>query len=130
MNITDEGVILATIIKGSDDVKTKKNFYTNNQDEFQVASFNLDKDEVIDRHYHPSQIRTVNKTSEVIIVQEGSIMLTLYSKDLEKVDDVVLNKGDIAILIDGGHELKMESDCKFIEVKQGPYDEHKDKTRF
>ena len=130
MNITDEGVILATIIKGSDDVKTKKNFYTNNQDEFQVASFNLDKDEVIDRHYHPSQIRTVIKTSEVIIVQEGSIILTLYNKGLEKVDDVILNRGDIAILIDGGHELKMESDCKFIEVKQGPYDEHKDKKRF
>ena len=130
MNITDEGVILATIIKGNDDIKTKKYFYTNNQAEFQVASFNLDKDEVIDRHYHPSQIRTVIKTSEVIIVQEGSIILNLYNKDLEKVDDVILNKGDIAILIDGGHELKMESDCKFIEVKQGPYDEHKDKKRF
>ena len=130
MNITDEGVVLATIIKRNDDTKTKKNFHTNNEAEFQVASFNLDKDEVIDRHYHPAQNRTVNKTSEVIIVQEGSITLTLYSKDLEKVDDVVLNKGDIAILIDGGHELKMESDCKFIEVKQGPYDEHKDKRRF
>ena len=130
MNITDEGVILATIIKGNDDIKTKKIFYTNNQAEFQVASFNLDKDEVIDRHYHPSQIRTVSKTSEVIIVQEGSIILTLYNKGLEKVDDVILNRGDIAILIDGGHELKMESDCKFIEVKQGPYDEHKDKKRF
>tara|TARA_B100001996_G_C18641675_1_gene585851 strand:+ start:249 stop:641 length:393 start_codon:yes stop_codon:yes gene_type:complete len=130
MNITNDGILLATIIKKNDDEKIKKNFYTENNAEFQVASFSLDKDEVIDRHFHPEQIRSVTKTSEVIIVKNGEILLTLYNKDLEKVQDIVLNEGDIAILIDGGHELTMNTDAKFIEVKQGPYEEHKDKKRF
>ena len=33
-------------------------------------------------------------------------------------------------LVDGGHEIEILEDSNFIEVKQGPYFEEKDKTRF
>jgi hypothetical protein len=33
-------------------------------------------------------------------------------------------------LFNGGHELRIDEQTQFIEVKQGPYDEEKDKTRF
>ena len=39
-------------------------------------------------------------------------------------------KNDIVILISGGHGFKMLNNCKFIEVKQGPYLIKKDKNRF
>lgn len=42
----------------------------------------------------------------------------------------MLEQGDTIALIRGGHELEMDEDCKFIEVKQGPYDEKTDKVRF
>mgnify|MGYP005698998881 FL=1 len=33
-------------------------------------------------------------------------------------------------LFNGGHEIHIDEQTQFIEVKQGPYDEEKDKTRF
>ena len=39
-------------------------------------------------------------------------------------------KNDIVILLTGGHGFKMLNNCKFIEVKQGPYKIKKDKYRF
>ena len=41
-----------------------------------------------------------------------------------------LSGGDMVALFAGGHEIIIEEQTKFIEVKQGPYDEEKDKTRF
>jgi hypothetical protein len=37
---------------------------------------------------------------------------------------------DIVILLTGGHGFKIVKNCKLIEVKQGPYNESKDKIRF
>jgi len=34
------------------------------------------------------------------------------------------------ILISGGHGLNVKKNTKFIEVKQGPYNESIDKVRF
>jgi len=42
----------------------------------------------------------------------------------------VAKKGNLLALFKGGHGLKVLSDTKFLEVKQGPYDEEIDKTRF
>ena len=42
----------------------------------------------------------------------------------------IAKAGNMLILIRGGHGLKILDDAKFIEVKQGPYDESIDKVRF
>ena len=44
--------------------------------------------------------------------------------------DGLLNKGDIILLIKGGHGFSVIEDVKMIEVKQGPYAGDKDKIRF
>ena len=56
--------------------------------------------------------------------------LTLYDTNLDKVKEVTLSGGDMVALFAGGHEIIIDEQTKFIEVKQGPYDEEKDKTRF
>ena len=33
-------------------------------------------------------------------------------------------------MVSGGHGIKIDDDCKFIEVKQGPYSDTADKVRF
>mgnify|MGYP001177109055 CR=1 FL=1 len=130
MIIKDGDILLAMVISKKDTLEGEKNFFTDNAAEFQVASFNLAKDNNIERHYHPSQPREILKTSEVILVQSGLIILKIYNKNFEEIESVRLSPGDVAILIDGGHELIMEENSQFIEVKQGPYDEQKDKKRF
>ena len=42
----------------------------------------------------------------------------------------MLFKGDVILLAFGGHGFEILEEAEIIEVKQGPYDESKDKTRF
>ena len=42
----------------------------------------------------------------------------------------MLEAGDVALLIEGGHGFEVIEDVEMIEVKQGPYAGEQDKTRF
>ena len=125
----NDGNTLCLIIK-KHEMKEGKEFYTDDTEEFQFASFRLEKDEVIDRHYHYQNTREVKSTSEAIIVYDGKIQLDVYDLDKEFVQSEILVGGDVAILSSGGHALKLLEKSHFIEVKQGPYDEKTDKERF
>ena len=124
-----EDNILALFIYG-EDISKGKNFITENESQFQLASFLLNKDEVIERHFHPNQDRNIKNTSEVLVLLDGSIEVTIYDGNLELVTTQIINSGDTVALISGGHGLKLLKESKFIEVKQGPYDEKTDKVRF
>jgi hypothetical protein len=121
--------LLAAVIKLSD-INTEKNFVTENEEEFQLASFNLVKDTKIERHHHPKQNRQIQNTSEVITVIEGSIEVSIYDENLEFVHKENLVSGETIALFRGGHEIEVIEDTKFIESKQGPYIEDIDKIRF
>jgi quercetin dioxygenase-like cupin family protein len=121
--------LLAIYIKYNSS-QDEKNFVTDDHFEFQVATFNLPKDTEILRHYHPEQKREINGTSEVIVVQEGTMSLDIYSDENTLVESIKLKKGDVVNMISGGHGIKIDDDCKFIEVKQGPYFDEIDKVRF
>tara|TARA_Y100000748_G_scaffold303796_1_gene310233 strand:+ start:953 stop:1345 length:393 start_codon:yes stop_codon:yes gene_type:complete len=130
MNIKDKkGKLLASIIK-KEDMKGEKYFATDNEQDLQVAKFDLKKDTEILRHIHLEQERKILSTSEVIIITKGEMVVDIYSEELEHLYSDSLNQGDILALFGGGHGLKMSSDCRFIEVKQGPYIEEIDKKRF
>ena len=125
----NKGKILAMLID-FDSINEEKYFATDNDNELQIATFNLKKEQEILRHIHPPQDRKINTTSEVLIVLEGEIEFTLYDDDLELCHSAVAKKGNLLVLMSGGHGLKILQDTKFIEVKQGPYDEKIDKVRF
>ena len=56
MEILDKkGKLLAKLIKDKKH-SLDKNFFTEDNEELQVASFNLKKEETIIRHYHPNKI--------------------------------------------------------------------------
>ena len=130
MNIYDKKENLLALIIKKDSSKKEKDFHTKHDSEFQIATFNLKKDEVIQRHYHEKQERNIFSTNEVIILQSGKMLVTIYDLDLKKVEDIILEPGDMIALFKGGHEIQILEDSNFIEVKQGPYFEEKDKTRF
>ena len=46
----------------------------------QLATFNLPKDTVIDKHIHITQERTTQNTSEAIIVIDGMIQVDIYDE--------------------------------------------------
>ena len=130
MNIYDDTDKLLAIIVRNNESDQEKNFVTENNAEFQVATFNLKKDTEILNHYHPFQKREVYLTSEVIVVLEGELTVRIYSDDHKLIESVSLLQGDLVNMISGGHGITVNEDSRFIEVKQGPYIDNIDKIRF
>tara|TARA_B100001250_G_scaffold412175_1_gene442700 strand:+ start:1351 stop:1743 length:393 start_codon:yes stop_codon:yes gene_type:complete len=130
MKITDKNNNLLAEIIRSEEIVDEKNFYTDEKEEFQFASFNLKKDTVIKRHIHNKQERIITSTSEVIVVLDGSIEVEVYDLEKNLEHKSFLKRGDSIALFSGGHGLKANKDSKFIEVKQGPYDPKTDKKLF
>jgi len=130
MKIYDIEENLLAILIRSKDIVDGKNFITDNSNEFQLASFSLGENEVIERHHHPQQSRSILNTSEVLVLLEGQMQIEIYDKKLELVEEIILNTGDTIGFFGGGHGITLTRKCKFIEVKQGPFDELNDKKRF
>ena len=130
MEIKDKnGKLLAMVV---DYISNKENkyFVTDNEAKLQVATFNLEKNDNILKHIHPPQQRNVKTTSEVLIILDGEIEYEIFDEDLEFCQSGIINGGSMLILISGGHGLNVKKNTKFIEVKQGPYNESIDKVRF
>ena len=130
MEIRDKNNKLLAMIFSPNDYKDEKHFLTKDSNEFQIAQFNLDEATEIKRHIHKDQERKINKTSEVIIINEGSLELEIYDEELKLVTKEIVNQGQVIALFNGGHGFKTLSKSKFLEVKQGPYFEDQDKERF
>ena len=129
MKIFDKNnILLALFIKENSNVE--KDFKTDNEEEFQVASFNLKKNTKIERHYHPENERIIKSTSEALIMVNGQVLVTIYDDEKIKIHESVIGAGEVVVFFKGGHELDVQKDSYFFEIKQGPYDEQTDKIRF
>lgn len=116
------------LLKG--EIVDKKYFATENFNEMQLASFNLEKGEEIVRHHHPDQERKIRTTSEVIVVLKGEIKVDLYDLELNYHSNHIISEGEVIALFSGGHGITITQNAEFIEVKQGPYNPATDKEYF
>lgn len=125
-----EGSILAIIFQNRNETSDGIDFLTTSNLELQVASVTRRTGSEIPRHFHPEQNRILKRTSEVLVILDGSIEVDIYSSDLSLNSTHRLRKGDIIYLISGGHGFRVIEHANFIEVKQGPFDERLDKIYF
>jgi hypothetical protein len=84
----------------------------------------------IPRHKHLPVNRSITGTLEVLIVRKGSCDADIFDDDNVLVTSVVLNCGDIILLVAGGHGFRIREDTILLEVKQGPFVPGKDKEHF
>jgi hypothetical protein len=82
------------------------------------------------RHEHRPVERRLDRTCEVLVVRSGSCEIDLYDRHRRLVRTASLGQGDVILLVDGGHGLRMTEDTVLLEVKQGPYTGLEEKERF
>ena len=128
--IKHQGQILALIIKNFNKNKKGIKFFTPNNLSQQVAYMYHKKKHVIQPHLHKKRLKKIYDTNEVLIILDGKMKVDFFTTKKKYLKSEVLNKNNIIILMKGGHGFKIMKDCKFIEVKQGPYLADKDKERF
>jgi hypothetical protein len=129
-NITHNKKNLALIIKNTYLKKKGVNFFTNNKLSQQVAFMSHKKGYLIQPHIHKKRLKKIYDTCEVLIMLEGSLKVNFYNNSKKYLFSKIIKKNDIIILLTGGHGFEILKNCKFIEVKQGPYNPTKDKFKF
>lgn len=105
-------------------------FFTPEKFSQQLAYMKRPKDYAIPPHFHNPIPREVLYTEEVLFIKSGKVRVDFYIDRREYFKSKILNQGDVILLAQGGHGLEMIEQSEIIEVKQGPYLQDKDKTRF
>ena len=85
MKIFDKDKNLLAMIIKNEDMESDKYFVTDENQDLQIAKFNLKKDVAIDKHIHLDQKRIIFSTSEVIIITEGEIEVEIFDVILEEI---------------------------------------------
>ena len=128
-NITWQGVPLAYIIRGKLN-PTQTTFLTPPEFKQQVGFIVYPAGGEIQRHVHRPLERHLVGTSEVLIVRRGRCEIDIYNDERELVATRELGRGDIMLMVGGGHGFRMLEDTVFLEVKQGPYTGIDEKEHF
>ncbi|MFH1325753.1 MAG: hypothetical protein ABIH49_03230 [archaeon] len=114
-----DGKRFAFVIRKDSNIQGKE-FLSKDEDLIQVGFMNLKKGDSIDPHFHKFYERKIERTSEVIYILEGKVKVNIY-ENKKKVIDTIIEKGDLIVLLSGGHGFEILEDTKFFEVKQGPF---------
>ena len=125
---SDEGP-LAYLVDGSWQ-PTKSEFLTPDDFGQQMGMIVYPAGGEIIPHMHLPVTRTVEGTSECIVVRKGRCEVDFYDSKRRHVATRPLKQGDILLLLGGGHGFRMQEDTILFEVKQGPYMGMRDKERF
>jgi len=128
--IVKDDIVYAIIIR-SDYIPKKTEFISEKEHLQQVGLIVYEAGGQIQPHLHKSFKRTIEKTTETLIVKEGKLEYQIYNNNESLISTGILNKGDIISLITGGHGFEIIEDTILIEVKQGPFvTSEQDKKRF
>ena len=127
--LDDKNRVLAIIIRKDFD-KDGVEFLTPEDYPMQMAYMHHNKTHVIVPHVHNDVKREIYHTSEVLVVKSGALRCDFYSDEKKYLKSVVINTGDIILLVAGGHGFECLQETEIVEIKQGPYVGENDKVRF
>lgn len=128
-NIINNKKILAIILRSNYKTRGIK-FFTPNEFSQQLGYMNRPKGYKIIPHLHKEIHRNVKFTNEVLLIKTGKVRVDFYDEKKIYLKSKILKKGDVILLVTGGHGFEMLEKSEMIEVKQGPYLDDFDKTRF
>lgn len=127
--ISSKGEVLAIIVR-SGFSRPGVHFFTPGEFSQQLGYMQHRVGKTIQPHVHTPVQRAVEYTQEVLFVRRGKLRVDFYSPDRKYLESRVLSAGDVILLASAGHGFEVLEDVEMFEVKQGPYAEHADKTRF
>ena len=127
--ITHNKQLLSIIVRDSY-CKEGISFFTPDEFSQQLAFMQHPEGKIIQPHVHNPVPREVHYTQEVLFIKKGKLRVDFYSEKQEYLESRILEKGDVILLIEGGHGFEVLEALEMFEVKQGPYMGEMDKTRF
>lgn len=127
--IVHDGIVYAIIVRSSYK-KDGITFFTDNVFSQQLAYMHHPKGKQIEPHIHNLVLREVKYTQEVLVIKKGVVRVDFYNEQHGYLESRILRTGDVLFLASGGHGFEALEDLEMFEIKQGPYVQERDKTRF
>ncbi len=119
--IKDGEVTLAIVLR-DEDWEGGLNFISAESDYLQVGTWGYEKGKKLLSHIHLNAPREALRTQEVVLVKEGRLRADIYTEKEALLKSVELKKGDVIVLLAGGHGYEILADnTRVLEVKNGPY---------
>ena len=120
--ISEGDLVLARHIGAEAAWRDGLNFFSQDDDFIQVGVWGYGAGKSLKAHIHNEVERQVLWTQEVLFVHSGRIRANIYNTAEQKVAELLVNKGDIIILLRGGHGYDvLEDGTQVLEIKNGPY---------
>jgi len=118
--IRDGDQVIALVIPGDLPAEGVR-FITPSSYPFQVGLLGHKAGTTLKAHGHKKLKIEMDIFQEILIVQAGRVAVDLYGLQLQPLGTVALQAGDAILFVDGGHGVRMLTDARILEVKQGPY---------
>jgi mannose-6-phosphate isomerase-like protein (cupin superfamily) len=128
-SIMDGEALLAYIVR-NDATRPATEFFTRDDAAFQAGFVVYPAGGAVPPHVHLPVTRSVEGTSEALLVRRGRCVVDIYGEDRALVASRELGTGDLVIAVRGGHGFRMLEDTVLLEIKQGPYAGQAEKERF
>lgn len=125
----NDGILALFILGDNSPLPNGCQFLNHADDVVQVGWMNHPKGYTIQPHTHGPRMSN-RPPKEVLIITEGSMLVKIYNSKEALIVEKVVTRGDIVVLVDGGHGFEMLTDCQIVEVRDGPYLGIFDKRRF
>lgn len=127
--IIHNGKVIALIIqKGFKPVGI--NFFSPQDYSLQLGAMTRPRGYHVMPHIHKPLKRMTKCTQEVLFIQSGKVRVDFYSLKQVFLKSRRLNAGDIILFAGAGHAIEFIKKSVIVEVKNGPYIQGADKSRF
>jgi hypothetical protein len=119
--IIQDGVKFAKIIK-SWNWEDNLQFYTENEDFVQVATWNYNSWKHLKAHAHKICERSSNRTQEVLYIKQWEIESIIFDEDDKEIEKIILSEWDTMIIFNWWHSYNiLEDNTQVLEIKNWPY---------
>ncbi len=113
--------IIGIIFRGKKISQNRKNLSPVKQF-LQVSVQKLSKGFEVKSHIHIKRKKNSLITQEVWLILKGEVEIKIYDLDAKIIKRTILKSGDMYILFNGGHDMKvLKKNTFFYEIKNGPY---------
>jgi len=124
-----EGTLCAIVFTIGGSAKNTE-FGTDPSSLLQVGQIAINPGRPVRRHRHNPVERDTRGTNEVLVVLDGKLTMELFGDRDEVQVTQEVSKGEVILLISGGHAFNSGEGCSVLEIKNGPYDDLIDKVYF
>lgn len=122
IEVKENDVVLARHIPAASAWKEGLSFFSQDDEYIQAGVWGYQTGKELKAHIHNQVTREVQWTQEVIFVKSGKIRANIFGVNEAKLAELIVESGDIIILLRGGHGYDiLEDGTQVLEVKNGPY---------